>query len=75
MRETRTLPHSGLRGRLHAFVVHPRVQAGILALIIINAVLLGLETSPEIMAAAGDVIRAVDTAILTVFVIDRKSVV
>ena len=70
MRETSTTAHAGLRGRLHAFIVHPRVQAGILALIIVNAVLLGLETSPEIMAAAGDVIRAVDSAILTVFVIE-----
>jgi len=70
MRETRPTAHSGLRGRLHALIDHPRVQAGILALIIVNAVLLGLETSPTIMTSAGNVIRAADTVILTVFVIE-----
>ena len=70
MRTTRVTAHPGLRGRLQGFIAHPRVQACILALIIVNAVLLGLETSPAIMAAAGDAIRIVDTMILTVFVIE-----
>jgi len=70
MRETSATVHSGPHGRLHGFIVHPRVQAGILLLIIVNAVLLGMETSPTIMAAAGGAIRAADTAILTIFVIE-----
>ncbi len=68
MRETSVALQPGLRGRLHAFIAHPRVQAGILVLIVVNAVLLGLETSPRVMAAAGDLIRFADRAILAVFV-------
>src|SRR5690606_25979325 len=56
--------------RLHAFITAPRVQAGILALIVINAILLGMETSPAIMAVAGDYIRFADKAILAVFVVE-----
>lgn len=68
MRDTSVIVHTGLRGRLQAFIRHPRVQAGILVLIVVNAVLLGMETSPRIMAAAGDPIRLADRAILAVFV-------
>lgn len=68
MRDTSVPAHSGLRGRLHAFIAHPRVQAGILALIVINAILLGLETSSRIMAEVGDLIRIADKAILAIFV-------
>ena len=57
-----------LRARLLAFIEHPRVQRVILALILINAVTLGLETAPSVMAVAGDLILALDKAILSVFV-------
>lgn len=56
--------------RLRAFVEHPRVQGVIIALILINAVLLGLETWPAAMAVAGGLILAVDKAILAVFVVE-----
>ncbi|WP_394000142.1 ion transporter [Luteimonas sp. WGS1318] len=68
MRDTRLPDHRGLRGRLQQFITHPRVQAGVLVLIVVNAILLGMETSPTIMAAAGDFIRLADKAILAVFV-------
>lgn len=58
----------GARARLHAFIEHRRVQGAIIALILINAALLGLETWPAAMAAAGGLIRTVDNAILAVFV-------
>lgn len=45
-----------------------RVQNLIIALILVNAVLLGLETSPSVMAAAGQFIIGLDRAILAVFV-------
>lgn len=61
---------SGVQARLRAFIEHPRVQGGILALILINAVLLGLETWPAAMAVAGGPILALDRAILTVFVVE-----
>lgn len=57
-------------GRLRSFITHPRVQALIIALILTNAVLLGLETSPSVMAVAGGFIRKLDRAILAVFVVE-----
>lgn len=70
MRDVPSSEHTGLRGRLHRFIAHPRVQTGILALIVINAILLGMETSPAIMVAAGELIRLADTVILAVFVVE-----
>ena len=60
--------YSPLRKRLRAFVEHPRIQHGIVALILLNAALLGLETWPAAMAVAGGLISALDKAILGVFV-------
>ncbi len=40
----------------------------VVALILLNAVILGLETFPEIMAAHGPVLKTVDRAILWIFV-------
>ena len=69
MMETVAQPgHANARERLRAFIEHRRVQSLIIALILVNAVLLGLETSPAAMAAAGGLILAVDRAILVVFV-------
>ncbi|WP_092997104.1 ion transporter [Thiohalomonas denitrificans] len=39
-----------------------------MTLIAINAVTLGLETSPEVMAAFGEVLRTIDHFVLTIFV-------
>ena len=55
---------------LALFIEHPLVQRAILALILINAVTLGMETSPDIMRQYGDPIHILDKAILTVFVIE-----
>ncbi len=59
-----------LRLRLRNWVECARFQNAIVALIVINAVLLGLETWPAAMAAAGDLIIAIDRAILGVFVVE-----
>ena len=48
----------------------PATQRAVIALIVVNAVLLGLETSPEVMTVAGGLIRALDRAILAVFVVE-----
>ncbi|MCC7280275.1 MAG: ion transporter [Chromatiaceae bacterium] len=61
---------ANVRTQLGAFIAHARVQGFIIALILINAVLLGLETWPAAMAAAGGPIRALDQAILGVFVVE-----
>ena len=59
-----------LRERLDAFIRQSRVQNFILALILINAVTLGLETSPAVMAAYGGVLHLIDKTILAVFVME-----
>lgn len=61
---------SETRTRLRAFIERPRIQGGILALIVVNAVLLGLETWPAAMAAAGHLLRALDQVILAIFVVE-----
>jgi voltage-gated sodium channel len=59
-----------LRQQTDRFLNRPLVQGAILALIIINAVLLGLETSASVMAHAGEWVRMADKAILSVFVVE-----
>ncbi len=61
---------ASLRTKLGAFIANARVQGTIIALIIINAILLGLETWPAAMAAAGGPMLALDQAILSVFVVE-----
>jgi voltage-gated sodium channel len=48
----------------------PRAQQLIIALILVNAAILGLETSPAAMARWGAVLQAMDQAILAVFVVE-----
>ncbi|HEV7277496.1 MAG TPA: ion transporter [Devosiaceae bacterium] len=62
--------HPPLRERLRSLVESPGFERLIIALIIVNAVTLGLETSEAAMAAAGPLLIALDRAILTVFVIE-----
>ena len=57
-----------VRARLGEWIESRRVQAVITALIILNAVTLGLETSETAMAAAGPLLVILDRAILAVFV-------
>ena len=48
----------------------PLVQRSLIALILVNAVVLGLETSSKLMAGWGPWLIAADTAILAVFVVE-----
>jgi len=59
-----------LRQRLLRLAESPRTQRVVIALILLNAVTLGLETSPAVMAVAGPFLQAVDAAILAVFVLE-----
>ena len=63
----------GLKHRIEAFWALKSVQNVVIALILINAVLLGMETSPRIMASWGKLITTLDHAILSVFVIEIAS--
>ncbi len=58
------------REQLGAWIESDRVQRGIVILIVINAVTLGLETSAQVMARAGDLLHAIDRVILAVFVLE-----
>jgi voltage-gated sodium channel len=58
------------RERLGTWVEAPAVQNTIIALIVINAVALGLETSDTVMAHASTPLRALEHAILAVFVVE-----
>jgi voltage-gated sodium channel len=58
------------RRRITQFVESPRVERFIIALILVNAVTLGLETSASATAQAGGLIYTLDWIILTLFVIE-----
>ncbi len=58
------------RNTVIGIVEHPRFVAAITALILINAVTLGLETSDSVSAAIGPLLRTIDTLILVVFTIE-----
>ena len=59
-----------IRLRVSEFIEGRGFQVTITALIVFNAISLGLETSPKVMGAFGDVLSAFDTFVLTVFVIE-----
>lgn len=58
------------RTRLAAWLESPRVQAVIVGAIVVNAITLGLETSPAALARIGGLIQHLDTAILALFVLE-----
>jgi voltage-gated sodium channel len=70
MTPTAPVSAAGRQGRLRGFIERPMTQRVILALILLNAVILGLETSPSLMATYGPLLVALDQAILGVFVVE-----
>ena len=64
------LAESGWRRPLGLWVEGPAVTRFIIALIVINAVILGLETSQSVMAVAGTALVAANKSILAVFVVE-----
>jgi voltage-gated sodium channel len=61
---------SSLRERVRAFIESARFERSITALIVANAVTLGIETSPAVMARLGDPLYAFDRLVLAVFVVE-----
>ena len=59
-----------LRPRLDRWLESAPIHNSLIALILINAMILGLETSPSLMAAWGSWLSAADRAILAVFVVE-----
>jgi len=52
------------------WLYRPRIRQFIIGVIIFNAILLGLETSPEVMGTAGTIILTLDWICLAIFVIE-----
>lgn len=61
---------TGARQRLDAVLERPIVRNAILALILLNAIILGLMTSKSAMAAFGPVLIAIDKICLAIFVLE-----
>lgn len=59
-----------MRATLITWLERPLIRYGVLAVIIFNAIILGLETSDSVMASAGGVITTLDTICLAIFVIE-----
>lgn len=61
-------PDTSHRAKLRAFLELPRVTNAILAIIIFNAITLGMSTSDLVQNAIGPLLRVIDNLVLTVFV-------
>ncbi len=59
-----------LTGRLRAFIEAPATQNFIIAVIVVNAIVIGLETSPSVMARVGGLLIFLDLAALSIFVVE-----
>lgn len=58
------------RAKLRAFLEMPRVTNTILAIIIFNAITLGMSTSDTVQASFGPLLAAIDKLVLGIFVIE-----
>lgn len=63
-------PRDTWRTRLGEWVESTAIQRFVIIVIIVNAVVLGLETSPPVMDAAGGLLIGIDTLCLTIFVVE-----
>ena len=59
-----------LRARLNTLLDNPFTQNFIIAVIVVNAITLGMETSKTLMASAGGLIIAIDRICLTIFTVE-----
>jgi voltage-gated sodium channel len=61
-------PTPSLRDRLGRWIESDRIQHIVIALIILNAITLGLETSQQVMDSVGGLLKLIDRTLLGVFV-------
>ncbi|WP_196259229.1 ion transporter [Pelagibacterium limicola] len=59
-----------MRGRLSIFLTSRRWEQFIITVIVVNAITLGLETVPEVVAVMGRLLEVLDRVILGIFVIE-----
>ncbi len=57
-----------VRARVGGIIQHPIFERFIVAVIILNAITLGLETSKSVMASYGDALLVIDQIVLAIFV-------
>ncbi len=62
------LNQPGWRGQIERFMARQFTQRLLIILIVINAIILGIETNKEIMAMIGDELILIDHAILWIFI-------
>ncbi len=63
-------PQPGLRARIGDWIESAPVRNAIIAVIVFNAIILGMETSPNIMGSVGPLIVALDRVCLAIFVVE-----
>ena len=63
-------PEAGFRRRLADFICAKHVQWAVTALIVINAITLGLETSETVMASWGGLLLTLDGIIIAIFTVE-----
>ena len=63
-------PTASLRDRLGQWIESDRIQHVVIALIVINAITLGLETSQRMMESVGGLLKLIDRTLLGVFVLE-----
>ncbi|WP_424972202.1 ion transporter [Dinoroseobacter sp. S76] len=61
---------TALRARLADWIENPRIRSFIIGVIVLNAVLLGMETSEGLMAVAGGLITTLDKICLGIFIVE-----
>jgi voltage-gated sodium channel len=61
-------PTPSLRDRLGRWIESDRIQHIVIALIILNAITLGLETSQQVMDSVGGLLKLIDRTLLGIFV-------
>lgn len=70
MTTSKTEPDSKPRERVRAFIASARFERAITALILANAITLGIEASPLVAARFGDALYVFDRLVLLVFVVE-----
>src|SRR5690606_3858018 len=59
-----------LRDRIGVFIATPQFRWTIIGLILLNAVTLGLQTSPAVLALHGAALSLLDNAVVGIFVVE-----
>ena len=69
-RQTQQLQANIMHARLATFIANPAFEKIIMTLIVLNAIILGLETSDWWMARFGSILATLDSIILAIFVLE-----